>query len=82
MYGVVSKLPVSASRVPLPVVSPELSDAARACWVVCAVEGAEGSVLAGSSPVAFAEGTNHRAPSRAPAAVAVSSDRRAVDDDR
>ncbi|GHK00667.1 hypothetical protein SY2F82_24640 [Streptomyces sp. Y2F8-2] len=38
--------------------------------------------LSGVFWVAFADGTNHRAPSRVPAAVAVSNVRRAVDDDR
>src|SRR4051794_7582234 len=78
-YGVVSGLPVSASRVPsaeADMVSTLVSDTALACWVTCV---AEVSALAGASCDALADGTNHRAPRRVPAAVAVSSGRRTDD---
>ena len=61
---------------------PELSvdsETARACAVTCEVGAVDEAVLAGSSPVALAEGTNHRAHRTVPAAVAVSNGRRADD---
>ena len=80
MYGVLSKEPVAARRAssrsvplcPAPASSALFkgADAARPCSVTCG----EGLVVAAGSAdseVALADGTNHRAHSRVPAAVAV-----------
>ena len=83
-YGVVSKLPVSASSEDWAAESEpsatgsavEVSAPAR---VIVVVDVHASSSAVNLSAVALADGTNHRAPSRAPAAVAVSNDRRAAD---
>ncbi|PAN01323.1 hypothetical protein CJI59_12280 [Streptomyces sp. Alain-F2R5] len=74
-----SKLPVSARRaVSSPVVAVPV-DAALACAVTCGDGLAAADASTGVSGVAFADGTNHRAHSRPPAAAAVSNGRRADD---
>lgn len=57
----------------------EVLDTTLACSVTCGDGLAEGVPPAGRSEVALADGTNHRAHSRVPAAVAVSNGRRADD---
>ncbi len=81
MYGVVSVDPVSASRVPADAADASARDSAEAsaACALCVRTAASTAARPCCSPVAPAEGTNHRAPSRDPAAVAVSSERRADD---
>ncbi|MBL3665872.1 hypothetical protein JL475_07630 [Streptomyces sp. M2CJ-2] len=57
----------------------EVLDTTLACSVTCGDGLAEGVPPAGMSEVALADGTNHRAHNRVPAAVAVSNGRRADD---